>query len=78
MSDEDTQRRARAEARRGRMILRKGKLSQGEVDLDPVWGEEAVSLVTELSETSWSFTGAPWPSYPRRQIPCRFVSWASK
>lgn len=78
MSDEDAQRRARAQARRSRMVLRKGTLSEGETDLSPVWGGDAVSLVTHLSETSWSFTGAPWPSYPRRQIPCRFVPWASK
>jgi hypothetical protein len=78
MSDEAAQRRARAEARRGRMILRKTTLSEGEIDLSPVWGEAAVSLVTELSETSWFFSGAPWPSYSRRQIPCRFVPWASK
>lgn len=66
-------RRARAEARRRRALIRKGTLGAPEADFDPVTGPAAISLLTRLSDESWSLTGQPWPSYSRQEIPCRFV-----
>ncbi len=68
MSDRQT----RAEERRQRAVLRKTSLG-AEDDLAPVRGEEAISLVHQLTLTSWSFTGRPLPQYRRADIPCRFV-----
>ena len=71
----DDERKARAEARRLRAVLRKGTLGEREHDFDPVFGAAAIALVTRLSEESWALAGLPWPSYTRREIPCRFVRW---
>jgi hypothetical protein len=60
-----------------RAILRKGTLGEREHDFDPVFGPAALSLVTRLSDESWSLSGLPWPSYSRQEIPCRFVRWRS-
>jgi hypothetical protein len=76
--DEDAERRARAAARRPHIVLRKTTLAEGEHDLSPVRGADAVSLVTRLSITSWSLGGRPLPSYSRREIPCRFVARGSR
>lgn len=73
MSDDD--RRARAEARRLSAVLRKGTLQAREHDFDPVSGPAALSLVTRLTDESWSLSGLPWPSYSRREVPLRFVRW---
>jgi hypothetical protein len=72
---EDDERKARADARRVRMVLRKGTLQAREHDFDPVLGPAALSLATRLTEESWSLSGLPWPSYARQEIPCRFVRW---
>ena len=69
---EDDGRRARAESRRGKIVLRKTSLSD-DVDQEPVLGEEALSLVTRLTRESWSLAGLEEPAYSRRQIPCRTV-----
>jgi hypothetical protein len=74
MSDRDDERRARAAARRSRIILRKSSSEAGEPDPSPIRGEAAVSLVTRLSATSWSLARLPMPSYARAQIPCRFIA----
>jgi hypothetical protein len=71
MSDLD--RRARAQARRSRAILHKGRLQATEAELDPLRGAEALSLVHRLTRESWSLSGREEPVYPRAQIPCRFV-----
>ena len=63
----------RAHARRGRMSLRKTRLGEPEVDLSPVFGAEAVSLVHRLTRMSDSLAGRPLPAHPRAQIPCQFV-----
>lgn len=73
MSDDG--RKARAEARRLRAVLHKGTLQAREHDLDPLSGPSALSLVARLTDESWSLAGLPWPSYSRREIPCRFVRW---
>ena len=71
--DSDQAREARAEARRRRARLRRSRLTNVEVDLDPVAGVEAVSLVAELTRQSWSLGGEELPRYERASIPCRFV-----
>ena len=63
----------RAEARRGRMTLHKGRLGEPEVDFSPVSGAEAISLVYRLTLASFSLAGQARPTYTRAQIPCRFV-----
>ncbi len=70
----DDSRARRAEERRRRGTLRKTGLARVEVDLAPVRGGEAISLVTRLARESWSLTGRAFPAYPRSQIPVRFVS----
>ncbi len=69
----ETDRRTRAEARRGRTILRKSILRRAEADITPLSGPEAVSLVRTLTAESWSLAGFELPSYTRDRIPCRFV-----
>jgi len=63
----------RAQAGRERMTLRKSRLGEPEVDLSPVFGAEAISLVYRLTRTSYSLAGAPQPTCTRASIPIRFV-----
>jgi hypothetical protein len=67
------ERSRRARRRREVAVLRKGRVGDGERDLHPVRGGEAISLLTRLTEESWSLAGLPIPSYRRSEIPCRFV-----
>lgn len=69
----ETERRKRAEERRQRAVLRRGTLARAELDLTPVRGEEAVSLVTILTRESWSAAGLEVPTYDRAHTPIRFV-----
>jgi hypothetical protein len=69
----DVERRRRAEARRGRTILRKTRLLRREHDLNSLRGPEAVALVARLTAESWSLSGRELPSYTRDTIPVRFV-----
>jgi hypothetical protein len=55
------------------MILRKARVGEPEVDLSPVFGAEAVSLVYGLTRMSYSLAGQPLPVQDRAQMPCRFV-----
>jgi hypothetical protein len=71
MSDAD--RRARAQARYSRAILRKTRLQRREGDLTPVKGPDAVALVEQLTAESWSLARLEVPSYTRETIPWRFV-----
>lgn len=48
-------------------------MERDEVDLDPLSGEAAVSLVRRLTLESWSLAGLPLPEYTRAAIPVRFV-----
>jgi hypothetical protein len=57
------------------MTLHKARLGEPEVDLDPVFGAEAISLVARLTRSSYSLAGHPTPTYTRATIPCRFVPW---
>jgi len=63
----------RAQARRERMTLHKGRVGEPEVDFSPVSGAEAISLVHRLTLASFSLAGQSRPTYTRAQIPCRFV-----
>lgn len=63
----------RAQARRERMRLHKGRVGEPEVDFSPVFGPEAISLVHRLTLASFSLAGIARPTYSRSQIPCRFV-----
>lgn len=65
----------RAAARAARMTLRKGHLGEPEVDLSPVAGAEAVSLVHRLTRSSYSLSGKTAPAYDRANIPFKFVPW---
>jgi hypothetical protein len=70
--DSDAERRARAEARRERATLRKTSLRAAD-DPCPLRGEEAVSLVAQLTRESWAASGRPMPTYARGESPVRFV-----
>lgn len=72
----DLDRRARAEARGTRALLRRTSLQSTEADLSPLRGPEAVSLVHRLTLESWSLAGRSQPDYLRQAIPCRFVPQA--
>ena len=63
----------RAQARGERMTLRKSRLGEPQVDLSPVFGAEAISLVYRLTRTSYSLAGHPPPAYTRASMPFRFV-----
>ncbi len=55
------------------MILRKSRVGAPEVDLSPLFGADAISLVYRLTRTSYSLAAEPHPGYARQDIPCRFV-----
>lgn len=73
-----TQAEARAKARSERMTLRKARLGEPEADLDPVFGADAISLVSRLTRSSYSLAGLPTQNYTRATIPCRFVPWPER
>ncbi len=56
-----------------RMTIQKTRLGESEVDLSPVFGAEAVSLVYQLTRTSYSLARRAPPAYARANMPCRFV-----
>lgn len=74
MTDAET----RAKARGERMSLRKVRLGEQEADLDPVFGADAISLVSRLTRSSYSLAGRPTPTYTRATIPCKFVPWSTR
>ena len=63
----------RAQARRERMTLHKGRLGEPEIDFSPIFGSEAISLVYRLTLASYSLAGQARATYTREQIPCKFV-----
>jgi hypothetical protein len=69
----DEGRRERAEQRRRSATLHRARLQPAELDLDPVRGAAAVSLVAALTRESWAQSGLPLPSYGRAETPVRFV-----
>jgi hypothetical protein len=71
MSEHD--RRARAEARRVRTVLRRTRVQPREPELDRIRGSAALSLVHRLTLECWSFADRALPAYGRSEIPHRFV-----
>jgi len=60
-------------------VLRKATLAVGEIDLDPIRGPEAVSLVFQLSKECWALGGrSNGAEYQRVDTPYRFVPWAER
>lgn len=55
------------------MTLRKAHLGDPEVDLTPVFGAEAISLVHLLTRMSYGLAGHALPVCAREQIPYRVV-----
>ena len=53
--------------------MHKARLTERELDLSPVSGAEAISLLTRLSRESHQLAQHAEPAYTRDQIPCRFV-----
>ena len=72
------ERAARARARRDTAVLHRSRLQAVEHDPTPVRGGDAISLVTRLTEESWSLAGGERPAYGRREIPCRFVPFRAR
>lgn len=68
----------RAKARTARMTLHKTTLGEPELDLSPVFGPEAISLVSQLTRASYSLARKPPPTYSRADIPCKFVPWHAR
>ena len=71
--DSERARRERAEARRKTAVLRRATLGDGERDLSPILGAEALTLVTHLTRESWALSGQSIPTYSRESTPYRFV-----
>lgn len=55
------------------MVLSKTRLEDAELDLNPIVGGAAITLVTQLSRESWSLAGFDYPTYERRDVSIRFV-----
>lgn len=72
MTSDREEREARARARAGRIHLHKTRLGE-ERDLSPVFGDDAVSLLTTLTTEAWALSGRPMPELPRAELPVRFV-----
>jgi hypothetical protein len=70
---DDTERTARAERRRQKILLHRTTLKRAESDLTPVWGVAAIALVQHLTRESWAAAQKPTPTYSRKEIPVRFV-----
>ncbi len=69
----DDERRERARARRENMTLRLVGPHDARPDPFELDGEEAVSLVAELTRRAWALSGRPWPSHRRDEMPIRLV-----
>ena len=69
--------RERAEARRARITITRGKLGETE-QRDVVRGTEAVLLVHQLTLTAWAWSGKPIPKLGRHELPYKFVPERSK
>lgn len=66
-------RKMRATKRRTRMVISRSRFGESEVDDFPVFGAEAISLVTALTHEAWSISGRQRPDYDRMNTPYRFV-----
>jgi len=75
---EKTERQKRAEERRQRIVITRCRLEDSDIDLNPIFGAEAISLAARLSEEAWLLSGRELPSYSRAEMPVQFVSLESK
>lgn len=66
-------RKQRAESRKARATITRSTLADADVDRDPVYGLEAMSLAWRLTREAWSLSGQPWPDYDRASTPYRFT-----
>ncbi|MFZ1700063.1 MAG: hypothetical protein WBO10_09400 [Pyrinomonadaceae bacterium] len=71
---ENPDRQKRAELRRQRVVITRCSLEDSDVDPNPTFGPEAISLVTQLTREVWSLSGLPWPEYNRAGTPYRFTT----
>ena len=73
-AEKDTQEReARAARRRQTILVNRTTLKRVESDLTPSSGFAAIALVQQLTRETWAIAGKPTPTYPREEIPVRFV-----
>ena len=70
---DDAERQTRAEKRRRSATLLRTRLDADNPDMNPIRGEEALSLVWSLTRTSWSLAQREIPQYSRTETPYRFV-----
>jgi len=73
---DDHERGARAEARRGRIVLRKTTLGEETPSLEGT-PEERVALAVALTRAAWAMSGAPWPDPGASRRVFRFVPHGS-
>jgi len=73
-----TEAERRAHARRERMTLRKTRIGEPDVDLSPTFGADAISLVYQLTKTSYDLARFSRPLYTRAKMPCKFVPRRAK
>ena len=66
-------REERAALRAGRIVIRKGRVGEGEIDFSPVSGARGIELAARLTREAWSLGGQPLPAYRRSETPWRFV-----
>ena len=71
-------REQRAELRRQRMVITRCSLEDSDIDPNPTYGAEAISLAAVLSRQAWAFARIPLPKYQRREIPIRFTDHDSE
>jgi len=75
---EETNRKKRAELRRQQMTITHCRLEDSDIDPQPIFGAEAISLAAVISRQAWAFSGRPFPSYKRSEIPVRFIDHDSE
>lgn len=63
----------RAAARRERLVITMRRLGEDDVEAG-VTGEDAISLVSQLSMTAWAWSGEALPQLHRHELPVRFIA----
>lgn len=66
-------RKLRAKERRARAVISRQRFGDTEVETLPIYGVEAMSLVTRLTKEAWSLSGRALPDYNRANTSYRFV-----
>ena len=68
----DEARRARAEARRGRIVIQRAGLGTEVTSLEGTPSERVATAVA-LTRAAWAMTGNPWPESGAARTTVRFV-----